>query len=130
MWQYNYDPDGNLILSTDANDRATSDSFDLLGEPTGRTLPNEANSQTRTSYAAGNLLSLKHFNGDTTTYSLRQPEPAADRDTGCVHGRHCYELQCTPTGQRATMIGAKGTTTYTYDSLELHVNAHKDLSPV
>jgi RHS repeat-associated protein len=115
---YNYDPNGNLILSTNANGHATSDSFDLLGDLTGKTLPDGANSEARTYDAAGNLLSLKHFNGDTTTYAYDSLDRLLTQTPDAKTGEVAVSFTYTPTGKRATMMDASGTTTYSYDSLD------------
>ena len=65
--QVMYDGDGNPIVFEDANTHTTSESFDLLGELSAKTLPDQALTETRTYDANGNLQTIAHFNGVTTT---------------------------------------------------------------
>jgi len=112
---YTYDSDGNRTTLTDANNHATDNAFDLLGQLNLETMP-AGQSQTRTYDASGNLQTLTDYNGKTTTYTYdsmnrllsRTPDPSLP-DTP-------ESFTYTPTGKRATMTDASGTTIYTYDA--------------
>ena len=114
---YAYDPNGNLTNLTDANSHTTQNGFDLLNQLGQETLP-VGQTQTRAYDAAGNLISLTDYNGKTTMYAYdalnrlisRTPDPTLT-DTP---ERFTY----TPTGKRASMTDATGSTTYTYDNLD------------
>jgi RHS repeat-associated protein len=115
---YGYDPEGDLTSWKDANGYTTQNAFDVLRELISETYPLGGASQTRTYDGAGNLLTMQDFNGKTTTYSYdplnrlltRTPDPTLPD----VVERFTY----TPTGKRASMTDASGTTTYTYDSVD------------
>jgi YD repeat-containing protein len=64
-----YDPNGNLLSSTDANGHITQTPFNALNEHTSTALPDGTLTETRTYDYAGDLVSLLHFNGKTTTYT-------------------------------------------------------------
>ena len=115
---YSYDVDGNLVTLTDANGHATLDGFDLLNELNAETMPTGSPRQTRTYDPAGNLVSSADYNGKTTNYTYdplnrllsRTPDPSLP-DTP-------ESFTYTPTGKRASMSDASGTTIYTYDSMD------------
>jgi YD repeat-containing protein len=69
--------DGNLTGITDENLHTTQNSFDLFNEPVSKTLPDGSLTETRNYDTAGNLISLTHFNGVTTTYTYDAAQPAA-----------------------------------------------------
>ena len=64
-----YDADGNPITLEDANTHTTASLFDLAGELAQKTLPDGSLSETRMYDNNGNLSSVTHFNGVTTTYT-------------------------------------------------------------
>jgi RHS repeat-associated protein len=112
---YAYDLNGNLTTLTDTNSHTTQNGFDLLNQLNLETMP-AGQTQTRTYDAAGNLQTLTDYNGKTTTYAYdalnrllsRTPDPSlTDRPETFTY---------TPTGKRATMTDASGTTNYTYDA--------------
>ncbi len=121
--QFSYDANGNLASRTDANPitlqdanrHTTTNSFDLLGEITGKTLPDGNLTETRHYDQNGNLTSLTHFNGVTTTYTYDNLNRLLSRTTP---NEAPVSFTYTPTGKRQTMIDASGTTTYTYDSMD------------
>jgi RHS repeat-associated protein len=114
---YSYDANGNLNALTDANSHTTLNGFDVLNQLKQETMP-AGQTQTRSYDATGNLISLTDYNGKTTTYTYdalnrllsRIPDPSLPD----VPETFTY----TPTGKRATMTDASGTTTYTYDNLD------------
>jgi RHS repeat-associated protein len=114
---YTYDPNGNLSNLTDANSNTTQNGFDTLNQLKQETMP-VGQTQTRIYDAAGNLTSLTDYNGKTTTYAYdalnrllsKTPDPTLT-DTP-------ESFTYTPTGKRASMTDASGTTIYTYDNLD------------
>jgi YD repeat-containing protein len=64
---------------------------------------------------AGNLISLKHFNGTTTTYTYDGLNRLLSRS---APGEVTVSFTYTSTGKRHTMADASGTTTYGYDSMD------------
>jgi YD repeat-containing protein len=66
---YGYDAKGNAITLQDANTHTSQQNFDLLGELTNKTLPDGSLTESRQYDNNGNLTSLTHFNGVTTTYT-------------------------------------------------------------
>ena len=72
----------------------------------------------RCRYTAGNLLSLQHFNGKTTTYSYDPLDRLLTRTPDPSYGEPVVSFIYTATGKRASMTDASGTTNYTYDSLD------------
>jgi len=113
-----HDADGNPISLEDANAHTTSSSFDLLGELTGKTLPDGTLTESRGYDHAGNLTSLTHFNGKTTTYTYDSLNRLLSRVPDPTTGEPTVSFTYTPTGKRQTMTDASGTTTYSYDSLD------------
>ena len=128
---YAYDELGNRISQTDANGHATSFAFDQRGRRISRTLP-LGMAESYAYDAAGNLISRTDFNGHTTTYSYdamnRLKKKTADLffSTGACAGGACGATQVsftyTPTGHRASMTDASGTTNYTYDTRDRLLN--------
>ena len=110
-----YDADGNPITLEDANLHTTVSSFDLLGEITAKTLPDATHTETRQYDQNGNLTSLTHFNGVTTTYIYDNLNRLLSRAT---QGEAAVSFTYTSTGKRQTMTDASGTTTYSYDSMD------------
>ena len=112
---YGYNPLGNLIALTDENLHTTQNSFDMLGEPVQKTLPDQTHTESRVYDAAGNLTTLTHFNRVTTTYTYDSLNRLLSRATP---GESTVSFTYTATGKRATMTDGSGTTTYSYDSLD------------
>jgi RHS repeat-associated protein len=110
-----YDADGNPITLQDANLHTTTSSFDLLGEITGKTLPDATLTETRQYDQNGNLTSLTHFNGVTTTYTYDNLNRLLSRTTP---NEAPVSFTYTGTGKRQTMTDASGTMTYSYDSMD------------
>jgi RHS repeat-associated protein len=115
---YGYDRDGNLTGLTDANGHTTSNAFDLLYQLSSKTLPDGSLTESRSYDTVGNLLSLKHFNGYTTTYTYDGLNRPLTRVPDPNLGEPTVSFTYTPTGKRASMTDASGTTTYSYDSLD------------
>ena len=61
--------------------------------------------------AAGNLISLTHFNGKTTTYTYDNLNRLLSRIPDPTLGEPTVSFTYTATGKRATMTDASGTTT-------------------
>jgi YD repeat-containing protein len=108
-------PLGNLTGLTDENLHTTQNSFDLYGEPTQKTLPVTTQTETRTYDAAGNLSSLVHFNGVTTTYAYDALNRLLSRATP---GETTVSFTYTATGKYLTSTAQDGTVNYAYDSLD------------
>ena len=117
---FGYDELGNRITQTDASGHVTRYSYDQLGRRLTRKLP-LGMSESYAYNAVGNLISKTDFNGHTTTYGYdslnRLTSKVADTffasaGTGATQVTYSY----TPTGKRASMTDASGTTTYTYDN--------------
>jgi YD repeat-containing protein len=90
-------------------------SFDQLYRLTAKVLPDGSLTETRQYDAAGNLTSLTHFNGVTTTYTYDALNRLLSRSTP---GEAAVSFTYTATGKYATSTDASGTTTYTYDSMD------------
>jgi YD repeat-containing protein len=72
-------------------------------------------SETYSYDAAGNLTSRTDFNGHVTTYVYDTMNRLLSRTPDPVLGGVPVTFTYTPTGKRASMTDASGTTTYTYD---------------
>jgi fibro-slime domain-containing protein/RHS repeat-associated protein len=127
---FTYDERGNQLSQTDANNHTTRYEYDSLGHRTKRTLP-LGMSETYAYDSAGRMVGRTDFNGRTTAYNYdalgrligKTPDPSL--------GQTPVGYTYTPTGQRATMVDASGTTSYTYDArdrLKSRTNAFGTLS--
>jgi RHS repeat-associated protein len=103
------------ITLEDANQHITASNFDLLGELATKTLPDGTLTENRQYDTNGNLVSLTHFNGVTTTYSYDALNRLLSRITP---GEPTLSFTYTATGKRQTMTDAGGTTSYSYDSMD------------
>jgi RHS repeat-associated protein len=112
---YGYDPLGNLTGLTDENLHTTRNLFDVMNEPVQKILPDQTLTETRSYDAAGNLVSLTHFNGVTTTYTY---DALNRRLTLSTPGEPTVSFTYSPTGKRATMSVGSWKTTYSYDQLD------------
>jgi RHS repeat-associated protein len=110
-----YDANSNPIVLQDANLHVTASSFDLANELTAKTLPDSTLTESRNYDPAGNLLSVTHFNGVTTTYTYDTLNRLLSRATP---GETTVSFTYTATGKRHTMTDASGTTTYGYDAMD------------
>jgi RHS repeat-associated protein len=112
---YGYNPLGNLIALTDENLHTTQNSFDMLGEPVQKTLPDQTHTESRVYDTAGNLTSLTHFNGVTTTYTYDSLNRLLSRASP---SESTVSFTYTPTGKYLTSTAADGTVNYIYDALD------------
>lgn len=108
---YAYDELGNRISQSDANGRTTRYDYDALGRQTARVLPDGA-TERFTYDAAGQRKTRVAFDGALTRYSYDLASRLTRRD---YPGGSAHRFSYTPTGRRATMTDARGTTTYAYD---------------
>jgi RHS repeat-associated protein len=110
--QYGYDEVGNRVSQTDANGHVTSFEYDGRGRETRRTLPGGAY-EWKWYNGAGRVTTRVDFLGRATTYSYDSMNRLTQRtypDTSTVGFTY------TPTGRRASVTDARGTTSYDYDS--------------
>jgi RHS repeat-associated protein len=112
---YNYDTNGNLTTLEDANSHTTTNAFDVFNQLNLEQMP-AGQQQTRTYDAAGNLLTLTDYNGKTTTYAYDSLNRLTSRTPDATLPDAPESFTYTPTGKRATMTDASGTTVYTYDA--------------
>ena len=116
--QYGYDPDGNLIATTDGDGHVTTYDYNARDELIGMTDPVNQGTGLQTAYtydADGNLLSVTDPLGHATTYSYDQDnretgmtDPAGDRTTYTYDGDGELTAVTDPNGK---------VTSYTYDAL-------------
>ena len=92
----------------------TANSFDLFGETVQKVLPDGTLTETRNYDTAGNLTSLTHFNGVTTTYTYDSLNRLLSRATP---GEATVSFTYTATGKYLTSTAGDGTVNYSYDSL-------------
>ena len=112
---YGYDNLGNLSGLSDENRHTTQNGFDLFSDIVSKTLPDGTLTETRQYDAAGNLVSLTHFNGVTTTYTYDALNRLLTRSTP---GEATVSFAYTATGKYLTSAVGSYTTTYSYDSLD------------
>jgi len=110
--RFEVDEQGNRISQTDANGNVTRWEHDAIGRATKRILP-DGLVETITYDAVGNVTAKSDFAGrtihqvyDVNDRLLEQVFPDDSRVT----------FTYTATGRRATVVDARGTTSYTYDS--------------
>ena len=115
---YGYSVLGDLTGLNDANSHLTENRFDLLSQPVSKTLPDGSLTETRQYDPAGNLTSLTHFNGKTTTYAYDSLNRLLSRTPDPTTGEPTVSFTYTATGKRHTMTDASGTTSYSYDSMD------------
>jgi len=110
---YAYDEVGNRIRQTDALSHTTTFAYDKLGRQITRTLPLGA-LETMAYDDAGNLRSHTDFKGATIVYAYDDFNNRLVRRT--YPDGSSVVFTYTPTGRRKTVVDARGTTTYDYDS--------------
>ena len=113
-----YDPNGNLISTTDAKGHITQTPFNALNEQTSTALPDGTLTETRTYDYAGNLFSLLNFNGKTTAYGYDPLNRLLSKTPDPTLNETVESFTYTATGKRATMTDASGLTSYGYDNLD------------
>jgi fibro-slime domain-containing protein/RHS repeat-associated protein len=111
---YTYNEVGNMVTQVDANNRTTKFEFDRLGRRTKRTLP-LGMSETFAYDAVGNVTSRTNFKGETTTYAYDSMNKLIRKTPAAALNQPAIVFTYEPSGQRASMTDAGGTTTYTYD---------------
>jgi RHS repeat-associated protein len=112
---YGYDPLGNLTGLTDENIHTTVNAFNFFNQPVQKILPDQTLTETRSYNAAGNLVSLTHFNGVTTAYTYDALNRLLTRTTP---GEAPVSFTYTPTGKYLTSTAGDGTVNYAYDALD------------
>jgi fibro-slime domain-containing protein/RHS repeat-associated protein len=112
---YTYNEVGNMLTQVDANNRTTRFEYDRLGRRTKRTLP-LGMSETFGYDAVGNVTSRTNFKGETTTYAYDSMNKLLRKTPAAALNQPAIVFTYEPSGQRASMTDASGTTTYTYDS--------------
>lgn len=118
---YAYDEQGSLVAQTDANGHTTRFEYDSVGRRTKRTLP-LGQFETYHYDLVGNLTSKVDFNGHTTTYAYDPVNRLLSKTPDQFFSAPPVTFTYTPTGQRATMTDAAGSTTYGYDSRDFLTN--------
>jgi RHS repeat-associated protein len=112
---YSYDAARNLLSVIDANNHTTRYEYDSLNRLTKRTLP-LGMSETLAYDAVGNRTSRTDFIGKRTTYSYDSLNRLLSKIPDATLSEPSVSFTYTATGQRATMVDASGTTTYTYNN--------------
>lgn len=112
--RYAYDELGNLVAQTDAAGSTTRFEYDGRGRRTRRTLP-LGQVETFTYDLAGNVTSRTDFRGQTTAYVYDSLNRLIAKTSDPSLGEPTVTFSYTPTGRRATMADASGTTAYAYD---------------
>lgn len=112
---HTYDESDNLLSTTDALGRTTRFEYDAANRLTKRVLP-LGMSESFTYDGVGNRLTRTDFRGKQTVYEYdsmnRLVRKTADPSLGEAPVRFTYK----PSGRRATMVDASGTTSYAYDA--------------
>jgi RHS repeat-associated protein len=112
---YSYDATGNLLAQTDANNRTTRFEYDALNRRLKRVMP-LGMSELYTYDQVGNLATRTDFQGRQTTYNYDALNRPTAKVPAAALGEPTITYTYTPTGKRATMTDASGTTSYAYDS--------------
>lgn len=110
--EYRYDAAGNLIEQQDANGHITTFTYDLLRRQVSATLP--GGQVSRSAYdAVGNLIEATDANGTSTRQSFDARNWLVEKRFS--DGTPTEQFRYTATGQLASVIDNRGTTTYQYD---------------
>jgi RHS repeat-associated protein len=112
---YTYDPAGNLLSIRDANNHTTQFEYDVLDRVIKRTLPLGMN-ETLAYDEVGSLKTRTDFNGKQITYAYDSLDRLVSKTPDATLGEPTISFTYTATGERATMVDAPGTTTYTYNN--------------
>jgi len=109
--RYEYDQAGNLVRQVDALGRTNRFEYDSVGRRTKRTLPG-GQAETFGYDLLGNLIRHTNFNGVIITNEYNSLNRLTNRMSA-----NGYQVRFgySPTGRRASMVDASGTTTYAYD---------------
>ena len=113
---YAYDANGNLLTQSDANGRTTRFEYDALNRQIKRVLP-LGMVELYTYDQVGNMVTLADFRGKQMSYDYDPLNRLVSRTPDPTLNEPKISFTYTPTGERATMTDASGTTTYTYDNL-------------
>lgn len=108
---YAYDAVGNKISQTDPNGHTTTWAYDGLNRVASRALPG-GQSESFTHDAGSNVLTHTDFNGDTTRFAYDEQNRLVRKTFA---DGTAITFTYTASGQRNTVIDARGTTRYTYD---------------
>lgn len=112
--EYGYDELGNLVLQIDANGHTTRYEYDGLGRRTATVLP--LGQRSTSSYdKVGNVTSTTDFNGQSITFDYDERNRLTAKH---YPGQSVVRFTYTPTGQRASVVDARGETRYEYDARE------------
>jgi RHS repeat-associated protein len=115
LTQYSYDLDSNLSFVTDADGRVTSYQYDPLNRVAVRILP-LSQAEYKTYDPVSNLASKTDFDGHTTTYTYDTLNRLLTKVPAVSLSEPTIAFTYTPTGKRASMADASGSTTYTYNN--------------
>jgi YD repeat-containing protein len=96
----------------DANQHTTAYEYDKLNRVTRRTLPLNM-SEAFTYDSVGNLLQKRDFNLRRTNYAYDALNRLTGKTPEATLGEPAVFFTYTPTGARAAMVDASGTTAYT-----------------
>jgi RHS repeat-associated protein len=112
-WTLAYDERGLLISEADPNQHVLRFTRDSLGRETSRQF-NQGPQQLRSWDANGKLIALQNFSGVTTEYRYDSNGFVAQRlaPDGTV------TFTNNPTGRRSSATDSRGTTSYSYDSMD------------
>jgi RHS repeat-associated protein len=113
--QYGYDASGNLTTVTDAKNHVTTYTFDPLNRETSRKLP-LGMTETFAYNMYGNNTSHVDFRLKTATYTYDLRGRLLTKVPDSSLGEPTVTFTYNPTGTRATMADASGSTSYTYDA--------------
>ncbi len=109
--EYQYDEQGNLIGQRDANGQETRFEYDGVGRRIATELP--LGQRSTASYdVAGNVVAKTDFNQQTIIYQYDSNNRLLERH---YPDGTSIAFTYSPTGQRETVVDARGVTTYEYD---------------
>ncbi len=113
--EYGYDEAGRLIWQKDAENQQTDFEYDKNGRRVVVELP--LNQRSSTTYdAAGNVETVTDFNGSKITYKYDEENCLTSKEFARGSGEAPVTFTNTSGGQIKTVVDARGTTTFNYDS--------------